>query len=455
MIDKLEKAMKRGETCFNLLMAVKLLSNEFLSRIGFSIVKYFFSDVWNKSVSQVLDDLGFGKNKEEYSLIASIIFANLGDSGKYRCSNSFAMFSTLFYHYQAAGGYYIEGGPSEVTRAIMPTIEKAGGRCLANMRVESIIFDDKKTQQRAIGVIVNHKGKEFKYYARRGIISSAGFKNTFGKLIKSNDLLKFTKNPKNTNMNKNKIKFDVNKKIESLDNSQSHFQCFVGLNKGQKELNLPTYNIWTLRGFNKTYSNYDEMVKEFHNNPLNTPIMGFIGFPSAKDPKFALKHGENKSSCVIVTELPRKHFSKYENEPCGGRSKEYEELKGKIGEKLVEELLFKQFPQTRDCVEKIKYGTPLTTEYYLGSFEGESYGLHNSMERYFDYNTLKHTLNCQTGIKGLYLTGQDTVSCGFAGAIAGGQFCAMQILGYNTLSCLLANRSLIKDIEKLDAKNQS
>ena len=45
-------------------------------------------------------------------------------------------------------------------------------------------------------------------------------------------------------------------------------------------------------------------------------------------------------------------------------------------------------------------------------------------------------LRQQTDIKGLYLTGQDSLSCGFVGALFGGLLCAGAVLGRNVFGDL-------------------
>jgi hypothetical protein len=50
-------------------------------------------------------------------------------------------------------------------------------------------------------------------------------------------------------------------------------------------------------------------------------------------------------------------------------------------------------------------------------------------------------LRAHTGLEGLYLTGQDLVSCGVAGALFGGALTAAAILG-RTLAASLVRRAL-------------
>ena len=92
--------------------------------------------------------------------------------------NAMLILFGLFGHYKD-GGYFINGGPQRITRSMMPVIEAAGGRCLANAPVQEIIFE----HGRAVGVVVKaKKGNKIKEFrARCGVISSAGIVNTYTK----------------------------------------------------------------------------------------------------------------------------------------------------------------------------------------------------------------------------------------------------------------------------------
>ena len=83
-----------------------------------------------------MNDIGININ----SLLSSFIFGNLGNLGGFRNDNSFALMSVVLKHYQKDGGYYIEGGPSMLTRALMPVIEKNGGRCLGKLNNINYIY---------------------------------------------------------------------------------------------------------------------------------------------------------------------------------------------------------------------------------------------------------------------------------------------------------------------------
>jgi all-trans-retinol 13,14-reductase len=71
---------------------------------------------------------------------------------------------------------------------------------------------------------------------------------------------------------------------------------------------------------------------------------------------------------------------------------------------------------------------PLTTRHLTNYREGEIYGIASTPARY-----ALRALGARTPVRGLYLTGQDAVSLGVAGALFGGVVCASAALNKNLL----------------------
>ena len=67
----------------------------------------------------------------------------------------------------------------------------------------------------------------------------------------------------------------------------------------------------------------------------------------------------------------------------------------------------------------------------------------HTIER-FSPSNVAH-LRPKTDVRGLYLTGQDVLSCGFVGGLYGGLLCAGTVLGRNVMGDLEA---LHKNIDK-------
>ncbi len=133
--------------------------------------------------------------------------------------------------------------------------------------------------------------------------------------------------------------------------------------------------------------------------------MGFLSFPSAK------KERPGKSTAIIVTEIPFYHFEKWSAGQHDQRGSDYKDLKQRIADRLVEELVYKYYPKARGQLSKIEIGTALSAQYYLGSSIGESYGLCCDMRRYFDFE-LNNLLKPRQECPGLWLSGQDLMCPG-------------------------------------------
>ena len=100
-------------------------------------------------------------------------------------------------------------------------------------------------------------------------------------------------------------------------------------------------------------------------------------------------------------------------------------------------------------------GTPITNVHYLNAHEGCIYGLDHPIERFQPETSA--ILRPETDIEGnhlvsiwfsgntsfllvtgLYLSGQDIMSCGFSSALYAGMLCASSVIGRNLYFDLIA-----------------
>jgi all-trans-retinol 13,14-reductase len=93
------------------------------------------------------------------------------------------------------------------------------------------------------------------------------------------------------------------------------------------------------------------------------------------------------------------------------------------------------FPQLEGHAAFQETSSPLTVDSYLNTRSGELYGLEYSSERYQD-----DWIAPRTSISGFYLTGQDTMMNGVAGAMMSGVVTSMAMETWATLSQLRAIR---------------
>ncbi len=391
----------------DLFFKLKVIQNPWIAYcLSFFLGKEYYEFV-TKSAYDTIKEL----TKNE--MLISVLCSQFGDYGPTPKNASFFIHSSIVNHY-LEGGYYPEGGSSQIAKKIIPTIEKGGGAVLVSKKVNKIIIK----QNTAIGVEMENGDR---IYAKQ-IISSAGIYNTFKKLI---TIPKITQHYNNI--------------YKNIEHSECHVYLFVKLKGTPQELQLRSSNIWHWPD-----SDYDKMLDTFYKDPLKAPLPFFMGFSCAKD------HSWNKrypgySNAIVLTMAKFKDFEQWKDEKCMHRSQEYKELKEKYAQRLLEEALFKFYPHLRDKVEAYDLATPLTSQFYLNSYNGESYGLQTNKYRYLQGYNLKP----KTPIKNLFLTGQDICTIGFTGALMSGLLTTYSILGYGTLWDIITGRDLFKDLQNI------
>ena len=150
--------------------------------------------------------------------------------------------------------------------------------------------------------------------------------------------------------------------------------------------------------------------------------MVYISFPSAKDPSYLSRYPDT-ATVEIVAPTTYDMFAQWKDDTWGKRGEEYEQLKQVVTDRLLEKL-YEKLPQLRGKVDYVEASTPLSTDWFCRYSRGEIYGLDHTPER-FDQTWLRP----KTRIPGLYLTGQDILTCGVVGAMIGGLVTTLSIQG--------------------------
>ncbi|GMH86537.1 hypothetical protein TrVE_jg4677 [Triparma verrucosa] len=356
-----------------------------------------FQSLASRTVQDVMDELF------EDEMLKAILMGQFGDYGMPPSTASFFIHAGIVSHY-LDGGFYPEGGPQKIAEAIIPTIEKTGGRVLVNADVLKINVENNSTT----GVTLKN-GTVIKCST---VISAAGAEAT-SKLVGD-----FTTPP-------------------DLRDGISHVYLFLGLKGSAEDLDLTPSNLWALPSVN-----VGSDIADYYNDPdsylSEGKMLMFIGFPSSKDPT---QRDLGKSTCVVISEAKTEWFKKWDGTDHGQRGDGYKEMKKKFGDAMLKGLL-KHYPQLEGKVEYMETATPLTNMYYLR--REASYGLQHPPERY----TIKSGIRPQSDVKGLWITGQDVTTNGFAGALMGGVLTAHGVLGYGFWDLVVGGRDLITDMGK-------
>jgi all-trans-retinol 13,14-reductase len=344
-----------------------------------------------RTTAEVLGELT--QNKQ----LLGVLTAQWGDYGLPPGQSSFGIHALVAYHYLEGAAYPV-GGAGRIAAAIVPVIERAGGKVLVNAEVKSILLDG----QRAVGVEMAD-GRSIR---ARTIISDAGAANTYSRLL-----------PEAVTG-----RLGVMEKLRAVGPSLAHINLYVGLRHSDEELGLGRTNVWVY-----PTADHDGNVTRYLADPEG-PLPGvYISFPSAKDPTFAERYPGRATIQVIVL-AKYDWFARWQDQPWRRRDEEYAAFKQRFTERLLE-VLYAHVPQVRGKVDYAELSTPLSTRHFANYSRGELYGLAHTPERF-----RQRFLRPQSPLRGLYLTGQDIAVCGVEGALAGGVLCASAVLGRNLLS---------------------
>ena len=348
--------------------------------------RWRFPAYLNKTTYEVLREL-----TDNEQLIA-VLTGQWGDNGMTPKTGSFIIHALIAKHY-LYGGYYPVGGASKIAETIIPQIQKSGGEVFTYAEVETILLDG----NHARGVRMAD-GTEIEAPL---VISGAGVFNTFNRLL-----------PHSATEHAG-----YDRDLEKVQPSMAHLCLYIGLQKTAEELGLPKTNYWLYPS-----SDYQgEVDKYIADSEAEIPLV-YISFPSAKDPSFTKRY-PGRATIEIVAPGKYEWFAQWAEKPWGKRGEDYEALKEHFSQRLLEHL-YKHFPQLRGQIDYRELSTPLSTDYFCFYPRGEIYGLNHDPSRF-----TQSWLRPQTRIKGLYLTGQDIMSCGVAGAMFGGVVTAQSILG--------------------------
>ncbi|MAA65875.1 MAG: FAD-dependent oxidoreductase [Alteromonadaceae bacterium] len=349
--------------------------------VSLALPRYF-----NQTTYEVLSGL-----TDNEALIGAIT-GQWGDCGVTPKQSSFLIHALIAKHY-VHGGYYPVGGASEMANTIIPVIQQGGGDVFTYADVTNILVEN----GRACGVRMAD-GHEIRSEL---IISNAGVINTFETLLPEAAVRKS----------------GYPRTRQTIQPSMSHIGLYIGFKGTAAELGLPKTNFWIYPD-----EHHDRNVERFLDNTDSEFPVVYISFPSAKDPSYLSRYPDT-ATVEIVAPTTYDMFAQWKDDTWGKRGEEYEQLKQVVTDRLLEKL-YEKLPQLRGKVDYVEASTPLSTDWFCRYSRGEIYGLDHTPER-FDQTWLRP----KTRIPGLYLTGQDILTCGVVGAMIGGLVTTLSIQG--------------------------
>ena len=319
--------------------------------------------------------------------LAAVLSAQWGDYGGKPKEASFGIHATIIGHYLEGAGYPV-GGASAIAKGLVPVIEAAGGVALAGTPVSEIIIEDGK----AVGVRTA-SGEEY----RAPVVSSAiGAGETVKRLLPDEIRAQ-----------------DWAQEIVAFKPSICHFQVFLGFEGDIAKCGASRSNHWLYESWNTD----DGIWPVVGNAPI--PMM-FVSFASLKDPTHD-PGPRDKHTGELLVWAEWSSVAEFAEGAAEARPSEWREFKQDVEAKLMEFFRVK-FPALAPLVVYQELGTPLATASFTGHEKGGFYGVETTPRR-----MLSDSLKARTPVPGLFLTGQDVMTPGIAGALWGGMFGAAAI----------------------------
>jgi all-trans-retinol 13,14-reductase len=330
--------------------------------------------------------------------LIAVLTGQYGDYGLPPSQSSFAMHASVVRHYFNGGAYPV-GGSARIYESILPLIEEAGGQVLINAEVKQVLVRKGK----AIGVLM----ADDREITAPIVISGAGLATTAHQLLAEED----------------RKRSGLEKSLRKVESSASHLCLYLGFKGRVDELELPKANWW----YYPAEFDHDSLVAKFNaDTSAEFPVI-YVSFPAAKDPTWHDRFPD-RSTVEVITVASFDQFAPWLDTRWHKRGEEYEALKSDLSERMLEKL-YDLEPQLRGHLDHCELSTPLSTRHFCNYEHGEIYGLQHDPQR-FGVKSLRPA----TGVKGLYLTGQDVATAGVGGAMVGGILCASVVLKRNLMN---------------------
>jgi all-trans-retinol 13,14-reductase len=391
-IDRYLELLEQVGSNMRLFTAARLL-RPWQLKLTLPLLLRLLPKTFRRTTREVLEEL-----TQDQTLIA-VLTGQWGDLGLPPAQSSFIIHALIARHYMF-GGFYPVGGSWRIAQTIIPRIQATGGEVFTYARVKEIIVEDGKTR----GVLMDDGTR----IEAPCVISSAGVMNTFQQLLPE-PVVRAS---------------GYDKLLKTVSPSSGHIGLYIGLKGTAEELGLPKTNFWIYPS-----ADYEGDVARFEKDRHAPLPVVYVSFPSAKDPDYQRRH-PGTSTIEVVAPAPFEWFEKWSGSVWGKRGADYEALRAELGERILEEM-FKKLPALRGKVDYYEVSTPLSTQYFNFYQRGELYGINHDPQRF-----AQSWLTPRTKIPGLWLTGQDILSCGVVGAMMGGVLTAQAIGGLKMLPVL-------------------
>ena len=325
--------------------------------------------------------------------LIAVLTGQWGDYGMPPKESSFVMHCMIANHYFDGANYPV-GGSRMIAETIIPVIKENDGEVVKNSGVDKIWIENGAAK----GVVLESGDK----IQSDSVISSAGVANT---------ITKFSRDERSLDKYRDNLK--------KVKPSSGHACLYIGFDQSAEELGIKDTNLWVYPSYD-----HDKTVRDFRENQNNDFPVLYMSFASSKDPDWDKIH-PGKATMEVIVPSGFDHYEKWMKKPWRKRGDEYEDYKEKLCQRMIAEV-YRQCPHLKDKISYYELSTPLSTK-TLANYEfGELYGIDHDPERF-----RQKWLKPKTPIKNLFLTGQDILTVGLAGALGSGVLTSSVVLGKN------------------------
>ena len=192
-----------------------------------------------------------------------------------------------------------------------------------------------------------------------------------------------------------------------------HFEVYLGFEGDIARHGATRSNHW----FHENWDTDDGIWAVADGSPI--PML-FVSFPSLKDPEHD-PGPSNKHTGQAMVWADWSSVAEFADREPGELAAEWTAFKQSVEAKLMA-FFEEKFPALAPLVVYRELGTPLATAAFTRHEKGGFYGVETTPRR-----MLSEALAARTPVPGLFLTGQDVMTPGIAGALAGGMLGAAAI----------------------------
>jgi phytoene dehydrogenase-like protein len=323
----------------------------------------------------------------------------------------------FLYYYVKSGGWYPKGGGQIIAATLLDVIQSHGGAVRTQARVERILIED----GRAVGVRLT-TGEVIR---APNVVSNADVKRTYLDLVGPEHLRRLTV-----------------ARAKRFHMAMPLATVYLGLDMDLRD-RMPATQFWAHKSID-----FDERYRRAREGITDPDFSLYVTSTTLKDPDNPYVAPQGQSAVLLMAMVPPDHdYWKVGSDPTNGdrygRNPEYLAMKEEFTQRLIDradELI----PGLKDHIVWREASTPITHERYTLNSGGACYGLEITSDQFALLRP-----RAKTEIRGLYLTGADTVwALGVLNTMISGMGTASAILGRDLRDEVKAGR-VIADPSRL------